>query len=87
MAKRLPLSHCLNCGKELDAASHYKSKRARPRPGNATVCLYCGHLMVLDKDMRLRAPTDAEVLELAGDIEYLRTQRFIALWRKIYPER
>jgi len=43
--------------------------------------------MVLDKDMRLRAPTDAEVLELAGDIEYLRTQRFIALWRKIYPER
>jgi len=83
-AQRVAASRCLNCGYELDAVSHVENETARPKPGDATVCL-CGHLMVFDDDMRLRAPTDAEIKDLAGDPEYLLTQKFTAFWRDKYP--
>lgn len=71
---RVPLQHCPNCGVPLDATGRASASKDRPQPGNATVCLNCGHLMVFADDMSLRAPTDAEVVELAADADMLRAQ-------------
>ena len=57
---------CLNCGQRLDACSAVGADAA-PSPGDATVCFYCGHLMVFDVDLSLRHPTDKELHDMAGD--------------------
>jgi len=38
-----------------------------PRPGNITICFYCGHIMAFAKDMSLRSLTDAEIHDVAGN--------------------
>ena len=63
---RHKLTPCLNCGKELDAASGLEHD-STPSPGDMTVCLYCHHVMVYESELTLRNPTDAEVVEIAGD--------------------
>jgi hypothetical protein len=80
----LPESACLACGKKLDAATSMTDD-AYPKPGDATICLDCGHLMVFAGDLTLRAPNDAEMYELAGHSKLLQTQNLIAQfheWRK-----
>lgn len=62
----LPTSVCLNCGKELDAASQVRDED-RPKSGDVTVCIGCGHLMAYGDDMVLRELTDDEIIEVAGD--------------------
>ena len=43
--------NCLNCGASNDAASGVVDKHARntlkPKPGDVTLCLYCGHVSSL----------------------------------------
>lgn len=75
---------CLNCGKRLKLASSITTD-ARPDPGDATVCLDCGHVMVFADDLSVREPTDAEVIELAGDADLLATQEMLAALRKEHP--
>jgi hypothetical protein len=47
----------------------------KPEPGDATVCLDCGHVMIFGDDMGLRNPTGAETHDLAGDEGILLIQR------------
>jgi hypothetical protein len=62
----VPGSACINCGKDIDAASPVGSGRA-PQSGDFSICLYCRHLMVYGDDLRVRNLTDEEVIEVAGD--------------------
>lgn len=71
---RLPTSKCLDCGKTVTAATPPKGAK-KPKPDDFTVCLYCGHVMAFDSDMTVRALTDAEMHEVAGNPEILRIQR------------
>jgi hypothetical protein len=43
----------------LDAGTSITGKEP-PRLGDASICFYCGNLMIFDSDMSLRHPTDAE---------------------------
>jgi hypothetical protein len=63
---RTPSSACLECGKPLDGATGL-GHRHKPRPGDISVCLYCGHLQAFDGQLRLRPLTDKEMVEIAGD--------------------
>jgi hypothetical protein len=72
---RLPKSHCLGCGKTLDTATEAGPANRLPDSGDATIWLHCGHVMAFAADLSLRALTDAEVIELAGDKNYLAAQR------------
>lgn len=77
-----PESMCLNCGKRLNAATALAGEIG-PQPGNFTVCLDCGHLMVFAADLTLRAPIDAELTEIAGDPGLVRLQRIrAAYWQQ-----
>lgn len=72
--KGLPLQRCHNCGHKLDTASAQQEKRHRPTPGDATVCLHCGHFMIFADDLTLRAPTDDEVVKWAADPDMVKYQ-------------
>jgi hypothetical protein len=65
---------CTNCGKALDRAAGIDND-AQPEPGDASICIECGHLMVWDENLELRDPTDKEIYELAGDPRIIAAQR------------
>jgi hypothetical protein len=74
MTIRVPESHCLNCGTQLDAVSQVAEKgeplhAERPTETELwfTVCIKCGHLMAVTPELQLRELTDAEQIGLAGD--------------------
>jgi len=73
-------SSCLNCGKNLNAAASFATDK-RPDPGDMTVCVDCGHVMIYADDLSVRAPTDAEMVDIAGDPVLLETQRRLAAFR------
>jgi hypothetical protein len=73
-------SACLGCGKVIDAATGIGHKR-RPKPGDITICLSCGHLQAYDWGMRLRALTDKEMFDVAGDEQILAIQEVAGMFR------
>jgi hypothetical protein len=64
---RTPGSACLNCGK-VNTGATGEGGRA-PNAGDVAMCVYCGHVMIYGDDLALRPPTDAEMIEIAGDPE------------------
>jgi hypothetical protein len=38
-----------------------------PEPGDVSVCIECGHLMIYTEDGGFREPTDQEVVQLAAE--------------------
>jgi hypothetical protein len=69
-------SRCPSCRRDLSGYSSAPyEKQVTPRPGDITICLYCGHLLVFADDLTVRNPTDAEMTSLAGNREVLRMQR------------
>lgn len=75
---RLAASPCLHCGRELNGAASV-GEDAAPEPGAATVCFFCGNIMVFADDLTLRNLTDAEAREIAGDRRVLAIQAMRAL--------
>lgn len=67
-------NHCIECGELLDGATAVDGE-GEPNSGDATICIYCGHIMVFDENQRLRNPTREEMIELAGDSRILMIQR------------
>jgi hypothetical protein len=59
-------SACTNCGEILDGATSVGCDGG-PDPGDLTICIICGHLMVFDDNLKLRDPTGAEMVDAAGD--------------------
>jgi hypothetical protein len=69
---RLAGGACLNCGKVLDAATNYEGYE--PIEGGITICIYCGHIMAFDAQLKFRQLTDEEMLAIAGDKRILKLQ-------------
>ena len=64
--RRMPKIECMGCGKGLDAVSAVDSNN-RPSPGDFSMCIYCGHVMIYCDDGTLRKPTESELVDIAGD--------------------
>lgn len=56
---RLPATECPTCTKELDAASGKPG--AVPDPGDVTVCVYCGEVLIIDDRYRLARCDDESI--------------------------
>ena len=69
----LPVSQCLSCGSELDASTGVYDA-GLPKPGDITLCLYCGHIMAFAGDLGLRELTDSEARDVAGHPKILAAQ-------------
>ncbi|MCK1670354.1 hypothetical protein [Bradyrhizobium sp. 150] len=64
---------CRDCGELLDGATGVGANR--PRPGNVSVCFYCGHISVFADDLSLREPNGEEMREIADNETILAIQR------------
>lgn len=84
MSQPVPEQKCLNCDKQLNRVSVTGPEDPVPTPGDATVCLGCGHLMIFTDTMGLRNPNEDELKELAGRRDILDTMEFITEYRKHY---
>jgi hypothetical protein len=42
-----------------------------PTGRDVTVCIKCGAVMMLDRDLKVRGMTDAEIAELTSDLELM----------------
>ena len=77
--KRLPPELCSECSQLLDAASYIGDERVKPRPGDISLCIRCGHMTVFKDDMHRRELSDEEMHEMAGDPALLKLQRARAM--------
>ena len=57
---RVPECHCPVCDKKIDAASNLYDESERPFPGDVSVCIQCGTILVFDFDLTMRLPTEEE---------------------------
>jgi hypothetical protein len=62
----VPPSPCLDCGKENDAATNPFGRRG-PRPGDYTICMYCGAAMAFSEDLTMRPLTAEEKKQVEND--------------------
>jgi hypothetical protein len=76
---------CLNCGKTLTAIGLVDTNDTPPpSDGDIAVCMYCSHIHVFDGG-KLRSPTDAEIVEFAGDPDLLKVMKFNELYNAMFP--
>lgn len=73
---RLSGCPCLSCGKILDAATTFTGK-AKPRVGDISICMYCGHIAAYGENVQLRPLSDEEMHYVAGNKEVLRYQEIL----------
>lgn len=66
---RLKPCPCPYCGAALDAATPARPEDARemPEPGASTICIECGGWLIFEKRLRLRKPTEDELIEIGLD--------------------
>jgi hypothetical protein len=60
----LDADHCAYCGHEVTAATSLSHEGATPKPGDPTLCIECGEWLWFDDHLRLRKPTDDELMML-----------------------
>ena len=76
---RLPADACPYCGHPLDAASS-RDPQARPSPGDETLCIECGEWLVFGDELRLRKPSDDELVKIGLDPDAQLVRR---AWRNL----
>jgi hypothetical protein len=68
---------CPYCRRQLDASTDPRGD-ARPSAGDATLCAYCGQLLIdADDELRLRRPTAEEVEEAEGSPGFGEARRLV----------
>lgn len=68
---RTPPSACTACGKILDGADEAFGGDTPPKPGDITMCVYCGHLMGFNADLTLRDVNVEEAHDIADEPKIL----------------
>jgi len=67
---RVPTSICPACDAPNDGAQQVNGMR-RPRPGDVSICFYCGELGIFNSDLSLRTPSVAELEIMRRDPEIM----------------
>lgn len=70
---RVPASECPTCRNVMDAATGIGTPGAgpkRPEPGDITICLCCGTLLVYDLEMQLVFPPEDIRKQIEADPDY-----------------
>jgi hypothetical protein len=58
----IPPSRCINCNSLLDALTGVQSQT--PTEGDISICAVCGQVMIFDSELKMRAATDTELIEI-----------------------
>jgi hypothetical protein len=70
---------CLQCGRQLDAASPVGHSK-KPMPGGITVCAGCGYVQAYGRDMQFRELTGAERIAMQREPRILAIQEARAIY-------
>lgn len=74
---------CLNCGSPNDGAINADGSGDPPVPGNIGICACCSHVQaVADDGVSFRELTGDEIIELAGDKDFLKLMKIVELGRR-----
>lgn len=84
MPVRTPECRCLSCGHKFNSAAS-AGKKGYPTPGDLTMCLNCGAVMIFADDLTVRAMTHQETDELLADTETLNQLKGAAAIIKLIP--
>jgi hypothetical protein len=87
MPYSMPMDHCLKCGTLFDEATRAAGGAGRPKPGDFTLCLHCGHIMAFDKDRRVRQLNSFEILTAVSDIRILKIEEIRQQVMKEYKDK
>jgi hypothetical protein len=69
----LSADRCLDCKTPFTCATDALTEAA-PRPNDYTICFRCGYVMAFKADLKVRALTEAELIEMALDPRFVRIQ-------------
>jgi hypothetical protein len=75
---RTPPQMCPNCGYVFDAATEAIKAKAKPKPGDVSLCLNCINVGIYNADLSVRSATDAEIADLDAGTKKLIAQAKIA---------
>jgi hypothetical protein len=64
---------CLDCKTRLDSVTDALTD-ATPKPGDFTICFRCGYVMAFKADLKVRALTEAELIQMALDPRFVEIQ-------------
>jgi hypothetical protein len=81
---RLAPDACAYCGHPLDAATAMDDGPTKPKPGDITMCIKCGFLLVFDDAMKMAKPDQAL---LAEALEHPDVKLMLRAWRDVYGGR
>lgn len=62
---------CPRCKAKHDAITALYEENVVPKPGDATICLYCGGVNIFTAGLTLRIPAQDEFIALLGSPEIL----------------
>lgn len=65
---RTPETNCPKCGRLLSACSGIN--KIFPMPEDVTICKYCQSILIFNKDMTARLPSQVELEEIQEDKEF-----------------
>jgi hypothetical protein len=82
----LPTSCCPSCGKTLNAATHINFTTPEPKPGDLSVCFYCGDLACYN-DILVLEPASPEMLVLVPPELIAKITALRFLTRRTHPAR
>ena len=70
--------NCLKCGKNLDTHHAIDRSNKLPEEGDFTICFYCEHVMIFDKDLSHRELTESEKIDFEMEDEVFDVQMMLA---------
>lgn len=73
---RTPVNYCPHCGKKFDATSNMTGKH-KPRKGDVSVCIACGGILIIKKDLTVRRPTKEEHQKVSLDPVVMKIQLYV----------
>ena len=56
---------CPGCSKKLDAVTEIPKGNYKPRPGDISICFYCGQILVFDFDLKLQVAQLNDLMTLS----------------------
>lgn len=75
---RIPPYDCPSCGRRSLDRTASAAGEYRPKAGDITLCIRCGHALIFNADLTVRQPTAEERREIDADLDVALVRVYIA---------
>jgi hypothetical protein len=81
----IPVQPCPCCDYKIDAASNAKGGGKSPVPGDLSICINCGTLLMFKDDLSHEIADPAMLAKLSDETKIV-LQKLMAAWRQVKPK-